>query len=70
MEGWHTVTVKDIPAEIRWEIATRSANSLSVAQYMLLRQAFGEKVDQVVTSVYGQGGKEVKAIADALGLHA
>lgn len=64
------VTIKDIPAETRWQIATRSANFTSVAQDALLRGAFGndERINEIEQSIWAEGGRAVRDIATALGL--
>jgi hypothetical protein len=41
------VKVEDIPAEVRWEMATKAANCQSVAYDMLVRQIIGNKVDEI-----------------------
>ena len=35
------VSIKDIPAEVRWEIAARSATAMSFAYGSLFREGFG-----------------------------
>lgn len=64
------VSIKDIPPEVRWEIATRSANLGSVAQDALLRESFDndEKIDEIGQRVWSDGGRAVRDIATALGL--
>jgi hypothetical protein len=64
------VGIKDIPAETRWEIATRSANFSIVAQDALLRAAFDnhEKIDEIEQRIWAEGGRGVRNIATALGL--
>lgn len=62
------VTAKDIPAEVRWEIAAQSGVSMSVAIDMAFRQAFGDQIDEITVQIWGEGGRQSKAIADALGL--
>lgn len=61
--------LEDIPAEVRWEIATRTSQSLSVGYGMAFRQILDEEtVKQVEKAIWTEGGKEVKAIANILGL--
>lgn len=63
--------LEDIPAEVRWEIATKSAQSLSIGYGMAFRQILGEEtVAQVEEAIWAEGGKEIKNIADSLGLPA
>jgi hypothetical protein len=64
------VTAKDIPAEIRWEIAANSGTAMSVALDRAFRQAFGDKIDDITIQIWAEGGKQSKAIANALGLPA
>ena len=58
------VSLKDIPAEVRWEIATKSANSQSVVYDMLVRQIIGDRIDEIWNIIMSQGGKESKAVAE------
>ena len=37
------VNIKDIPAEVRWEISTRSATAMSFAYGVFLERALGDK---------------------------
>ena len=64
------VNINDIPAETRWEIATRSANFATVAQDALLREAFDndEIIDEIEQRIWAGGGRAVRDIATALGL--
>ncbi len=62
------VSIKDIPAEVRWEIATKAANSQSVVYDMLVRQIIGDKVDEIWNVIMTEGGKGSKAMAESLGL--
>ena len=64
------VSLKDIPAEVRWEIATKSANSQAVVYDMLVRQIIGDRIDEIWNLIMSQGGKESKAVAESLGLPA
>ena len=64
------VSLKDIPAEVRWEIATKAANSQSVVYDMLVRQIIGDKIDEIWNVIMSEGGKESKALAESLGLPA
>lgn len=62
------VSIKDIAAEMRWEIATKAANSQSVVYDMLVRQIIGDKIDEIWNVIMTEGGKESKAMAESLGL--
>ena len=68
--GFAMVSIKDIPPEVRWQIATRSANLGSVAQDALLREAFDddEKIDEIEQRIWADGGRGVRDIATAMGL--
>jgi len=62
------VNIKDIPAEVRWEIATEAANSQSVVYDMLVRQIIGDKIDEIWNMIMTEGGKASKEIAESLSL--
>jgi hypothetical protein len=62
------VGIRDIPAEVRWEIATRAANSQSVALDMVVREIIGDKIDEIWDMIMTEGGKESKSLAESLGL--
>ena len=64
------VSIDDIPAKVRWEIATKAANSQSVAFDMLVRQIIGDKIDEIWNAIMMEGGKESMALAISLGLPA
>lgn len=64
------VSINDIPAEVRWEIATKAANSQSVVYDMLVRQIIGDKIDEIWNVIMTEGGKESKAMAQSLDLPA
>lgn len=63
-------STEDIPAQVRWEIATKAANSQSVVYDMLVRQIIGDKVDEIWKVIMSEGGKEAKVMAESLGLPA
>ena len=62
------LSIKDVPAEVRWEIATKAANSQSVAYDMLVREIIGDKIDEIWNLIMAEGGKESRALAESLGL--
>ncbi len=62
------VTIEDIPAELRWEITAKSATILPIVYDMIFRKALGAKYDAIELPIWVEGGKEVKKIAQALGL--
>ncbi len=64
------VNIEDIPAQVRWEIATNAANSQSVIYDMLVRQIIGNKIDDIWNVVMTEGGKASKEIVKSLSLPA
>lgn len=64
------VRIMDIPAEVRWEIAARGANSQSVVFDMLVRQIIGDKIDEIWNVIMTEAGRQSKAIAESLNLPA
>jgi hypothetical protein len=63
--------LEDIPSEVRWEIATKASMASSIGYGMAFRQILGEDtVRKVEESITAQGGKELKNIADSLGMPA
>lgn len=65
------VSMEDIPAKLRWKIAAESSNSLAMGYSLAFRQVLDDKVvNRIEESVWAEGGKQVKDIADALGLPA
>jgi hypothetical protein len=63
--------IEDIPAEVRWKIATKASNMASVASSHALREVVGEEVaDQMETMMMGEGGKQAGELAAQLGLPA
>ncbi len=63
--------LEDIPAEVRWEIATKAALASAIGYNMAFREILGEEtVQKVEEAITAEGGKELKNIADSLGLPA
>jgi hypothetical protein len=62
------VSIEDIPAEVRWEIAARSATAMSFAYGAFLERALGDKYGEIVKQIWIEGGKEAKALAEKLAL--
>ena len=52
------LSIKDVPAEVRWEIVTKAANSQSVAYDMLVREIISDKIDEIWNLIMEEGGKE------------
>jgi len=60
--------LEDVPAEIRWEIATKAALVSGIGYNMAFREILGdETVDQIEEAIDTEAGKEIKTIADSLG---
>jgi len=62
------VSIKDIPAEVRWEIAARSATSMTGAYGVFFEGALGDKCAEIVKQIWIEGGKEAKGLAEKLAL--
>lgn len=62
------VSIEDIPAEQRWEIAARAASAIPFAYDIAFREAIGEKYDEMERPIMVEVGKEFKNLASALGL--
>ncbi|MBN1235720.1 MAG: hypothetical protein JW999_06680, partial [Methanotrichaceae archaeon] len=62
------VSIRDIPAELRWDIAARSATAMSFAYAASFDKAFGDKADEIVRQIWIEGEKEAKGLAEKLAL--
>lgn len=62
------VSIEDIPAEKRWEIAAKTASAMPLLYDMHFRKVLGEKYDEIERQIWVEGGREVKNLAMALGL--
>jgi len=62
--------IDDISAEMRWELATRSATARSVIYDLVFRKAVGEKYEEIELPIWQEGGKDLKRVANTLGLTA
>ncbi|MDP3066593.1 MAG: hypothetical protein Q8N08_07635 [Methanobacteriaceae archaeon] len=63
--------IEDIPAEVRWQIATKASNIASVAQVHALQEVAGEEAaDQMECMIMREGGKQAGELAATLGLPA
>ena len=62
------VSIEDIPAEQRWEIAARAASAIPFAYDIAFREAIGEKYDEIEQLIFVEAGKEFRNLASALGL--
>jgi hypothetical protein len=61
-------SIKDIPAEVRWEIAARSATAMAGAYGLFFEKAFGDKYNEIVKQIWIEGGNEAKGLAEKLAL--
>lgn len=63
--------IENIPAEVRWKIATKASNIASVAQMHAFEEVAGEEVaGQIENMIMGEGGKQAGELAAQLGLPA
>ena len=62
------VSIEDIPAEVRWEIAAKAASATPLAYDMVFREVLGDRYDEIERPIYIEAGKEMKELAAALGL--
>lgn len=63
--------LENIPGEVKWQIATKSANIASVVQDMAFREAVGEEVvNQIQNMLMTEGGKQAGETANLLELPA
>ena len=62
------VSINDIPAEVRWEIAAKAASATPVIYDTVFRKALGDRYDEIELPIYIEAGKEMKSLAMALGL--
>jgi hypothetical protein len=64
------VDIGDIPAEVRWEVAAKSATSMPFAYSIFFRKVVGDKFEEIVKQIWVEGGKEAKGLAQKLALPA
>lgn len=66
------VNIHDIPAEARWEMAVRAANTLPHAYYAAFRTVTGgtyeKELEEALASVWAHAGEEQGAIARAFAI--
>lgn len=62
--------LKDIPAEMRWAIAAKSATAMAWAYGTAFQAVIGKKYFEISQQIWKEGGKEAKRLADTLGLPA
>ncbi|MDD1656841.1 MAG: hypothetical protein LUQ41_00050 [Methanomicrobiales archaeon] len=61
------VDIRDIPGEMRWQIATRLVSSFPVLYDGAFREAMGDRYDELEYNVWIEAGKEARAVADGFG---
>jgi len=64
------VDIEDIPPQLRWEIAAKSASAIPVAYDLFFRKALGERYDEIEMPIWTEAGREVGRLATALWLPA
>lgn len=62
------VSLEDIPAETRWEIAARSASVVPLLYDMHFRKVLREKYDDIELPIWVKSANEMKNLANELGL--
>lgn len=69
------MNIEDIPAEVRWEIAAKSANTMPFAQERIYKAVFGEKYKEIEPMLEAadfelriESGKQISNMAKELGL--
>jgi hypothetical protein len=62
--------LKDIPAEMRWAIAAKSATAMAWAYGTAFQAVIAKKYFEISQQIWKEGGKEAKRLADTLGLPA
>jgi len=69
------MNINDIPAELRWEIAAKSASAMPLAQIMIFREAFGDKYQEFESMMEAadrksmmESAKQASNLAKELGL--
>ncbi len=61
--------IEKVPAETRWEIATKALTGATHMESKALRDALGQdRYNEVIAQIWAEQGKASKEIADALGL--
>ena len=64
------VILKDIPAEMRWAIAAKSATTMIWAYSIAFQEVVGKRFYEISQQIWKEGGKESKGLADMLNLPA
>jgi hypothetical protein len=69
MEVKPMVDLKDIPAEMRWAIAAKSATAMHWAYGTAFQEVIGKKeFNEITRQIWIEGGRESKGLADMLRL--
>jgi hypothetical protein len=61
------VDIRDIPGEVRWQIATRLVSSFPALYDGAFRETVGERYDELEYNVWIEAGREAKGVAGAFG---
>lgn len=59
------VEINDIPAEVRWSLATRGASALPLAYAKVYRARHGSELSEISNAIWAEGGKTQGALARA-----
>ncbi len=62
------VEINDIPAEVRWSLATRAASALPLAYAKVYRERHGSELGEISQGIWTEGGKAQGALARAFGM--
>lgn len=62
------VEIKDIPAEVRWSLATRGASALPLAYAQVYRARHGSELGEISNVIWEEGGKTQGALARAFNM--
>jgi hypothetical protein len=62
------VEINDIPAEVRWSLATRGASALPLAYAQVYRARHGSELDEISQGIWTEAGKSQGALARAFNM--
>lgn len=62
------VEITDIPAEVRWALATRAASALPLAYAKVYRERHGSELDEITGAIWTEAGKSQGAVARAFNM--
>jgi hypothetical protein len=61
--------IRDIPGEMRWQVATRLVSSFPVLYDGAFREARGDRYDELEYNVWIEAGNEARGVAEGFRLH-